>query len=290
MEFDIKEYINLIKEYKFDEADAYRLSNVPNKVYKFIYLSESQEYEENDNYEKLNDIKINSIQEKLFWLSTYERLNDPFELKTLYIDESIIKKYNYPINIIENIQHQYLNGFLIACFTINNVSSSMPMWAHYANNHRGFYVEYRINKPDFFYPISYESERAPANMLYMNTISLIMKNIKLKLTDIEKQKLDLYSYLLFHNSTIKHKSWEYENEWRLLFPKFLVKKSIKVNEGISIPMSVLGIEPTGIYLGMCCEELHSKKLKKMANKLGIDIYRMNFNSLVDEYLLSYSKV
>jgi len=33
------------------------------------------------------------------------------------------------------------------------------MWAHYANNHKGFCVEYRITNPKHLYPISYEAER-----------------------------------------------------------------------------------------------------------------------------------
>ncbi len=42
MAFDIKKYIKLINEYKFNEADEYRISNVPKKLYKFIYLSKIQ--------------------------------------------------------------------------------------------------------------------------------------------------------------------------------------------------------------------------------------------------------
>ncbi len=72
-------------------------------------------------------------------------------MKTLYLDEKVIKKYNYPIEIIKELQNQYLNGFLIGCFTENDVCNCMPMWAHYANNHRGFCVEYKINKPKFFF-------------------------------------------------------------------------------------------------------------------------------------------
>ncbi|MBO3373924.1 DUF2971 domain-containing protein [Clostridium perfringens] len=285
MEFDVKKYINLINEYKFNEADEYRISNVPKKLYKFIYLSELQECKSICRYKKINDIKIKSIQENKFWLSTYERLNDPFELKTLYVNEKTIKKYNYPMELIRELQEQYLNGFLIGCFTANKVSNCMPMWAHYANNHRGFCIEYKINKPKFFYPISYEPGRAQANVLYMNTINLIMKDLHSKLTSTEKLKLNLYRYLFFHNSIIKHKSWEYENEWRLLFPNIVAKK-----DGALIDNNMLGIEISGIYLGMCCEEIYSNRLKEIGKSLGINVYRMNFENEKNEYLLSYNKV
>lgn len=285
MVFDIKKYIKLINEYKFNEADEYRISNVPKKLYKFMYLSEIQKCDSICEYEKINNDKINSIKKNKFWLSTYENLNDPFELKTLYLDEKVIKKYNYPIEIIKELQNQYLNGFLIGCFTENDVFNCMPMWAHYANNHRGFCVEYKINKPKFFYPISYELERAPANVVYMNTTSLIIKDLSSKLNYDEKLKLDFYSHMLFHNSTIKHKSWEYENEWRLLFPNIVSEKSGKL-----IDNDILGIDISGIYLGMCCEEIYSNKLKQIGKQLGVDVYKMHFNNVTDKYLLSYKNV
>lgn len=173
---------------------------------------------------------------------------------------------------------------------MNDVSSCMPMWAHYANNHRGFCIEYKINEPKFFYPISYESKRTPANVLYMDTISLIEKDMQSKLTYAEKLKLNSYNCLLFHNSIIKHKSWIYENESILLFSKILAEKIIAESGGALINNNMLGIEISGIYLGMRCEEIYSDRLKEIGTSLDIDVYKMNFDSTTDEYLLSYNKV
>ena len=53
MAFDIKKYIKLINEYKFNEADEYRISNVPKKLYKFIYLSKIQKCDLFYYYEKI---------------------------------------------------------------------------------------------------------------------------------------------------------------------------------------------------------------------------------------------
>lgn len=287
MGYDTTKYIKLMEEHKFNEADNYRIQNIPKKLYKFMYLSDIPNCNEKCDLETLNDIKINSIRNKEFWLSTCENLNDPFELKTLYVEEEKIKKYDYPMELVVQLNQAYYNGFLIGCFT-TNLANNMPMWAHYANNHKGFCIEYNIKKPKFFYPISYEGERAPANVAYMNCLSLIMKEIKGTINNEEKEKLEFFNHLLFHNSTIKDISWRYENEYRLLFPKQIADQFIHVTEkGVAIRNTVLGIEITGIYIGMSCNELYKDKLLQVGNELGINVYQMYFDDRANKYELSY---
>lgn len=290
VEFDRRKYIELIQQRKFDDADMYRIENIPKKLYKFMYLSDLPKCKEKCELENLNDIKIKSIENSEFWLSTCKNLNDPFELKTLFLEEEKINKYNYPIELINQLKYSHYYGVLIGCFT-TNLDNSMPMWAHYANNHRGFCIEYNIIKPKFFYPISYEGERAPANVAYMNCLTLIAKEIKGKITEKEKEDLDFYNTLLFHNSIIKDNSWEYENEYRLLFPRLLANKFVNVTEnGAAIANAVLGIENGGIYIGMSCDEIYKDRLIKVGNKLGINVYQMFFDDRASKYKLSYKTI
>lgn len=287
MGYDLTKYISLINEKKFNDADNYRIENIPKKLYKFIYLSDVPKCNERCDIENLNEIKINSLRNKKFWMSTCENLNDPFELKTLFIEEEKIKKYNYPIELIEQLNQTYYNAFLIGCFT-TNLANNMPMWAHYANNHKGFCVEYNIKKPKFFFPISYEIERVPANVAYMNCLSLRIKDMEGTITSEEKKELEFYNYLLLHNSIIKDNSWKYENEYRLLYPKFIASKFLNVTEnGVAIGNEVLGIEITGIYIGMTCNETYSDKLRLIAKELGINAYQMYFDDKANKYELNY---
>ena len=69
-----------------------------------------------------------------------------------------------------------------------------------------------------------------------------------------------------------------------------LKKSFSVKSGKLIDNDILGIEISGIYLGMCCEEIYSNKLKQIGKQLGVDVYKMHFNNVTDKYLLSYKNV
>lgn len=54
------------------------------------------------------------------------------------------------------------------CFTTNGVQS-MPMWAHYANNHKGFCVSYNVKEDlelrSSIFPIQYTDERLDVTSL-----------------------------------------------------------------------------------------------------------------------------
>lgn len=291
MGYDKKIYLKLLQEEKVYEANKYRIENIPETLFKFMYLGDvPSECKEKCDIEKVNDSKFNSLENKKFWMSSRENLNDPFEIKTLYIDEKITKKYNYPVELTRGLTTAYENQFLIGCFT-TNLEKNMPMWAHYANNHRGFCVGYTIKKPENFYPIAYEDNRHQVNNTYMNSISLIMKEREGTITNEERQKLDIYSMLLFHNSTIKHISWDYENEYRLLFSKIEAREFIEASaKGGLIPNDVLGIEVNAIYIGMSCDYRYKEKLKQIGKKLKIKVYEMYFDEMVDKYELSYREI
>ena len=202
----------------------------------------------------------------------------------------MIKSYNYPIELKRALIDSYLDGFLIGSFT-TNLDNNMPMWAHYTNNHKGFCIEYEIYKPKFFYKVSYENERIEINNIIMNTINLILKDIENGLTNKERNNLEMYNQILFHNSIIKHKSWKYENEYRLLLPKEVLKKFIPITEtGGLVNNEVMGIKPTGIYIGMAATKNTIQRLIQISNKLSISAYDMYFDDKSTSYELKYKKV
>lgn len=277
MEFEMPKYINLIENGEINTANSYRIESMPKELYKFVGIN---------NFEE----KMDTLRKNEFWLSTRENLNDPFELKFAYIQDEKIKKYNYPVDAIRILKHCHSNSYLIGCFT-NNCTNNMPMWAHYASNHQGFCVKYKIKKPKFFYPISYEECREPANVLYMNILALSAKQMEGTITKEEKKKLDIYNALVHHMAIIKHKSWEYEKEYRLLFPRIITEKALKVsNNGVALGNNVIGIEIDEIYIGMSCSDEHKANLIQIGNKLGICVNEMYFEETSKEFELSYRKI
>ena len=62
------------------------------------------------------------------------------------------------------------------CFTQN--PNDMPMWAHYANEHQGFCVEYEIINNSNFYPVIYVDNRLKSISLFIELFyALLDENI-----------------------------------------------------------------------------------------------------------------
>lgn len=287
MTFNKNKYINFIINQEFEKADEYRKNNVPRKLYKFIYLNDIPKYGNECEYENKNMKKIDSILNNKFWVSTYDNLNDPFELKSIFIEEEKIEEFGYPLELVEELLKIY-REYLIGCFT-TNITSNLPMWAHYANNHKGICIEYKVVSSNLFYPVIYERGRNLSNKVCMNFLALASKDMEGNITEQEKDELELYNQILFHNTMIKDKSWEYENEYRYIIPKMICSNK-EVKGGVLLDNRTVGIEISGIYLGMCCEEKYKNMLIDIAKNLGIKIYQMCFNEKADDYALDYKEI
>lgn len=287
MGFDKNMYMQFIFNREFEKADEYRRSNIPKKLYKFVYLNDVPKCINECEYENVNNRKIKSIVDNKFWVSTYDNLNDPFELKSIFIEEEKIKKYGYPVELVKEVLKIH-REYLIGCFT-TNLTNNLPMWAHYANNHKGVCVEYKVLSPNFFYPVIYEKGRHLFNKICMNFLSLAFKDMKGIITEEQKNDLELYGQLLFHNTTIKDKSWEYEDEYRYIIPKIAFDNK-EIKGGTLLNTTTMGIEISGIYVGMCCEEKYKNRLIEVAKALGIKIYQMCFNDKASDYALDYKEI
>lgn len=94
----------------------------------------------------------------------------------------------------------------ITCFS--EELYSMPMWAHYDRNHTGFCIEHYFSSLDYnndltkyLFPIGYDTRRYN-----------ITNQFKMALSD----KYDMRIKLLFFLMNLKHISWSYEKEWRII--------------------------------------------------------------------------
>ena len=68
------------------------------------------------------------------------------------------------LNLWETLIGAIRERITIVCFTQN--PNDMPMWAHYANEHKGFCVEYEIDDPSKLYPVFYTDKRLPAQAAF----------------------------------------------------------------------------------------------------------------------------
>ena len=107
-------------------------------------------------------------------------------------------------------QTDLIKKFRVACFTTNPFS--MLMWAHYADSHKGFCVEYAVPVPNEhnigllqnLLPVIYSDER-------VSVLEECLADLKCsKVTD------EIASAIYKYGLLTKSIDWLYQNEWRLI--------------------------------------------------------------------------
>lgn len=195
-------------------------------------------------YQALNNEQLN--------LSSPTTFNDPF-------DCPIIELLNNEDEVSKLMLQAYQDCLRIACFTYN---IKLPyygkgekkhkrdrkeylnelMWAHYADSHKGICIKYQF-----------------CNSL--TQLSGKNKSVVSYLKDVEYSDKAMAQYSSKNSITLKDafflkgKSWEYENELRLLYYN-LDKQDDHIQ--IDIPNSV-----EAIYFGLKCSEEDKKTIKKI---------------------------
>ena len=152
-------------------------------------------------------------------------------------------------------------GLTVVCFTED--VKSILMWSHYANNHRGFCIEYKLAQTDLSKQIRkviYSSERH-----YLRDEDLNEKGI-------------------FRPTLYKSDVWKYEKEWRYVtanFPWVISKNEKRFSMDFSKYIS-------GIYLGTNTPEDKEKEVIKFCFKKNIPVYKMKMK--YDTYALEPQKI
>lgn len=249
--------------------------HVPEVLFKYYSLSDN---------EKLNGKKFQTLSDGKIFMSTIKDFNDPFDGKGFFYDskrlEDIERLHVHGGRLIDDFT-VFVRG---TCFTANGVQS-MPMWAHYANNHKGFCVSYNVKEDlelrSSIFPIQYTDERMDVTSLIRKHAELICNKIDENVRRGEKVTLydDLtiiYMALLLYN--VKHVSWSYEKEFR-----YVVPSNVK---GIPYVKAV----PREIYIGMKCEERHRKALGDIADYWDIPLYQMGMDECSEKYELFATRI
>ena len=140
----------------------------------------------------------------------------------------------------------------------------MPIWAHYADNHKGFCIEYDFSTLDYenefskyLFPVGYEPHRYNIT----NLIELSLKN-----------NTDPRIKLLYFLMSLKHNSWSYEKEWRIM--KIKLPEEKKFESGlVDCPF-----KPTAIYLGVNFDLEKTPEFYRKLSILGVPIYKLKIGN------------
>jgi hypothetical protein len=162
--------------------------------------------------EKDFDRDLDSLSKNQIYAAPFIKLNDPFE--GLYNEEitqlatSLGKQFKVDVSEfieqLELIKEVYNTSGI---YSLSATFSEELMWAHYANSHKGFCIEYDTTKlknkyliPKTVNEIDVDYKQSPQNITYLD-IPEVNKLLK----------------KLFATKSLK---WEYEKEIRLIFDSF----------------------------------------------------------------------
>ncbi|MBE6064971.1 DUF2971 domain-containing protein [Clostridium cochlearium] len=255
-----EEFLRLYFRLGIEEAYKFKYKNIPSKLYKY------QPYEEN---------RISTIINKKLWFTMPKDMNDPFDsrgvcwntdeiedfLKTR-VPKDKIKEFGSIDSIVDGAIASLRNNIKITCFSEEIIS--MPMWSHYANNHKGFCIEYDFTRlsyendlTKYLFPVGYESHRYDITNLFKMTFS---------------EPYDHRVKLLYFLMNLKHSSWSYEKEW------WIIKMRLPEEKEFTSGLEDCPLKPTAIYLGVNFDKNEVHSVKEKLKGLDIPIYALKVSN------------
>lgn len=269
--FKAMHLINTIsnKSIVFDKIYDICRYHIPDTLFKYYSLTED---------EVLNQQKFKTLKDQTIFMGDVKNLNDPFDSKTIFYNSEFLRKNHSRLEGCKGkLIDDFSKGIKVASFTAIGVNS-MPMWAHYADNHKGFCVAYDMNNnielKKSIFPVQYTKERIDVTSVLSKLVGESEKQIELGKRKVVITDLSIvYIQMLSYNQ--KHISWSYEKEFRCT---------------TSSGRAHLKAIPKAIYIGLKCLPNHKKELKKIASELKIPIYEMKFDELSENFNLISKKL
>jgi len=254
IKFEYGKFQSLISQGKVDEAFAYRAEFTPDYLYKFVSLVD-------DPADKGNKNKFYSLENNSLWFATPAKQNDPYEFRGVYWEDEELLKQGVLQQSIDQAKELLFNRITLTAFTANMIDN-LPMWAHYANNHHGFCIKYRVGAKHSVRNVIYDKRRVSVTKTFLNFLYQAHRGTTENSVELLKQA-EMNVAILQDKFFYKHTSWEYECEYRALYP---VGEKI---DGLNVPINDLGLSVEAIYSGINCSEENKNELSRIASVLGV---------------------
>lgn len=194
--------------------------------------------------------------------------------------------------IIDEAIKSLKQSSLVGC--LSEEFDSILMWSHYADNHKGFVLNYDFKSrhaietnikglvaTEFadkkIFPVRYTSERFDATKYAeFHFIDNYYRQLNLRYHEPFFDKLFYYKILLF-----KAVCWNYENEWRII-----KLTNVDYDDGKPEIDFITHIRPKEILLGDQISPANKSYLEEIGIKKNIPIYQMRLELHSGEYKLT----
>ena len=216
---------------------------------------------------KNNGVQIPTCLHLNDWQSAFKEYITEYETslspKTKEDSWSLINKIiSHHIDDIRILLCNYLfDEVKISCFTL--CKDNLPMWTHYANQHKGVCIEYETSRitNNFFrrvlFPVNYTT-----NMI--NPFRIFLEN-----HSIEE--------FIISSCITKHYTWKYEDEWRFVICPSC-NKSFKYWHGETEDILFNFVKPTRVIFGVYAEDEFIKYVSPICKQYGVEVNKATTTS------------
>lgn len=264
--------------YSILELDNEALEYYKRALYYKILLKtdmEKKNYVHLYSFRRFNVYSLSDLINNEITVSTSKKMNDPFDsIINLWGSEEQLKETCKEHKHIKNLSKSF-DYFRIRSFCNGNTTKALKnvlMWSHYADEHRGYCVKYKLSKH-----FIKQDENDSFEHMFLKPIIYRKDEEKVDISELTTINTDLAF-------ATKHRSWKYENEVRLI-----VYNPNKEESFYGIPLDKDScIE--AIYFGCKCEPKTINTIKKLFSESDTPpkFYQMKSDSK-DVYHLKWDK-
>lgn len=179
-----------------------------------------------------------------------------------FIQAAVTDKTNFEIRLksalresgsTASIRNLIRKNVLVSCFFEGDTQNSL-MWAHYANNHKGFCIEYELEESD-------------PEIFDFNRVNYVSSLPEIYATELLFNPYETVARIIYSKSI----EWSYEKEWR--YVELYAEHEADFVEGKNIRLPD-NLKPTRIITGSRInnnEKNLIEKLRAVAQKLELEV-------------------
>ena len=252
----------------YQRANYYKLflkTEIENRNYVYLY-----------SFRRFNEYSLSDLINNEISVSPSKNMNDPFDsIINLWGSEEQLKETCKEHKHIKNLSRSF-DYFRIRSFCNGETEEALGnllMWSHYADEHRGYCVKYKLSKH-----FIKQDENDSFEHMFLKPIIYRKDEEKVDISELTTINTDLAF-------ATKHESWGYENEVRLI-----VYNPNKEDAFYGIPLDKDScIE--AIYFGCRCEQKTINTIKNLFSKSDTPpkFYQMKLDR-TDVYHLKWKEV
>lgn len=218
-------------------------TEIENRSYIYLY-----------SFRRFNEYSLSDLINKEITVSPSKNMNDPFDsIINLWSNEKQLEKTCKEHKHVKNLSRSF-DYFRIRSFCNGDTEdalNSLLMWSHYADEHRGYCIKYKLSKH-----FIKQDENDSFEHMFLKPIIYRKDEDKVDISEMTTINTDLAF-------ATKHESWGYENEVRLI-----VYNPNKEDAFYGIPLDKDScIE--AIYFGCKCDPKTINTIKNLFSKADI---------------------